>query len=290
MKFNGVMKAKPYQEKRIKFPVYVQPKLNGNRGVWNTWQGCFTTKNDNIIEGLPIATNLLSNISSQLCELLNDSTLKLDGELIHPTKSFNESSGIIRRKKDNISPENVDIAYHIFDYVSEEPFEVRTIKLKRLIKLFDLHPTLKLVKTKRIYNPEQADQAHLENNLKYEGTIYRDPKASYKSNRTLALIKRKDFFKLQAKIISFERGEGKYSNTLGALGVKVISMPFKFKLCIGSAFTVGSGLTDIERSMFWSNKAKYMGENIVVSFQSLSEYAIPNFPIYKGLINKMDLV
>ncbi len=281
MAFQGVMLAKKFNRKKITLPTFAQPKLDGVRAIWDTEDGCFYTRNGNLIEGVPSLTQYLKDLKHQILTTLNLGNVRLDGELM--LDNFNEVSGIVRRKSNNVSQEEATVRYHIYDYQSQLPYSERAGKLFWKLKLvFVPYPTITVVGFTKVVGLAQLDEAHLENNKNYEGTMYRCPHTPYEYKRSNALLKRKDFFALEAKPIAFHLGEGKYSATLGSIDVEVIKTTAQFARCLTKRFSVGSGLTDAMRETVWYNQSQYMQRTLIVKFQELSEYNIPRFPVFKG--------
>lgn len=76
-----VMLAKPFEEKRVSFPTYISPKLDGVRAFY--YKGEFYTRNRKQLKGLSHLKEVLAEHERRL-----DQSLWLDGELIVLIKSI----------------------------------------------------------------------------------------------------------------------------------------------------------------------------------------------------------
>jgi len=84
-------------------------------------------------------------------------------------------------------------------------------------------------------------------------------------------MKRKPVHTIDATIIGFERGLGKFRNTLGALIVRLDS---------GAQFSV-AGMNNVTRDEFWFFQKQSLGQVVTVAYDSLSEDGIPLKPRVK---------
>jgi DNA ligase-1 len=216
------------QYKKLKYPCYVQCKLDGFRMIYNTTTGKITTrqgKEYNIIKE-----------SGKLYEELQKlpKGLILDGELYTNKVNF-EELGVLRKTK-KLTKEELDnlckIEYHIYDLIDTKlVFEERIKKIKDLLidkyaKL--IHEKLIYVETFLVKNEEEIKNYHtifLEQG--YEGTMVRNKDSFYKiKQRSSDLLKYKDFQDSEFKIIDYTLEK----DTSGAdenLIVWVINVPVK---------------------------------------------------------------
>jgi ATP-dependent DNA ligase len=216
------------QHKKLKYPCYVQCKLDGFRMIYNTTTGKITTrqgKEYNIIKE-----------SGKLYEELQKlpKGLILDGELYTNKVNF-EELGVLRKTK-KLTKEELDnlckIEYHIYDLIDTKlVFEERIKKIKDLLidkyaKL--IHEKLIYVETFLVKNEEEIKNYHtifLEQG--YEGTMVRNKDSFYKiKQRSSDLLKYKDFQDSEFKIIDYTLEK----DTSGAdenLIVWVINVPVK---------------------------------------------------------------
>lgn len=112
-----------------------------------------------------------------------------------------------------------------------------------------------------------------------EGIMINIASAPYECKRTANLLKVKEMYTMDLKIIGFEEGlvGSKFEGTLGAIVVD-------YK---GHEVKVGSGYTDDERKFFWENKDDLIGRVIEVQYFEETEDTDGNlslrFPVYVQL-------
>lgn len=112
----GVMRAHSFEEKRIKhWPVAVEPKMDGFRGVWlNEQDPAIYTRSGNVMNP---AQGLANDINAALPSTSFDRGLiAIDGEVM--SGDFNKTSGDLRRKSASAD----DAVFHIFDVFRADVF------------------------------------------------------------------------------------------------------------------------------------------------------------------------
>jgi DNA ligase-1 len=89
----------------------------------------------------------------------------------------------------------------------------------------------------------------------YEGIMVKDPKAPYICKRNVGWLKIKPFIEVSLEVIGIEEGEpdGKYKGKLGALKCQGEDDGKEIEVF------VGSGISDIQRDLWWKNPALVMG-------------------------------
>lgn len=111
----------------------------------------------------------------------------------------------------------------------------------------------------------------------YEGLMINTAKGLYVTKRSDVLLKVKEMHTVDLKVAGFERGEGKYSGTLGALIVD-------YK---GHSVKVGSGYTDEDRDLIWAMQVGIIGRVVEVQYfeeSSNQDGGISlRFPVFKAL-------
>jgi DNA ligase-1 len=248
---------------KMKFPVNVQPKLDGYRMVYDS-ASCKmftrTGKEYTILEG----TKLHS-------ELKSIKGLVLDGELYCHSDFQFESYGVLRKKKLTKNDLTLidKIKYHIYDTISPGSFTERFGKLQKVIKNFK---HLELVKTVSCNDEEcinKINKEFVEQN--YEGSMIRNPKSLYVSSRSHDLLKNKLFDDAEFKVIGFE----KEIDTKGDGASPVV---WVCESSGGKTFKVASKGTREERTKLYENGRKYTGKMLTVQFFGLTADGIPRFP------------
>ncbi len=270
------MTAKKRLERKISYPIFMQTKLDGLRGVFCREKKKFYTRKGLLVEGLPSLTKELSQFNF---------VYNLDGEFLAEGMTFNEVNGIVRRKSANISPLESKITFYCFDIISNEVYSARRNYIQNVLSkatteakhLFYLSAVL--VKDKK-----EEEEIHKLHSKITEGSIYRTPEGLYQIGKCSQLLKRKDFKYLEVFITGLVEGKGRLKGSLGAFAVTFgDSMSFQNK----NKFTVGSGLTDSLRELYWRASRqgqKFKNRKIIIKYQELSEYGIPRFPIFKEFV------
>ena len=188
------------QKQKIKFPCYVQPKLDGFRNIYNTTMNKNTTRQGK--EFSIIAQS--GKLYEELCSLPKG--LILDGEFYTNKINF-EGLGVLRKTKKltNTEINNLQkIEYHIYDIIDTKlTFEQRNSLIKNLH--LENYEKLIYVPTFLVSSEKEIQQYHikfLEHG--FEGTMIRNSSGMYKEKfRSYDLLKYKDFQDGEFEIIDF---------------------------------------------------------------------------------------
>lgn len=262
------MLAHKYHEykHKIKFPVFVQPKLDGYRGIYNSSTNKIYTRTG----------KEFSNVDFLLEELKKLSISKdyiLDGELYNHSFKF-EDFGSLRKTKNK--HENIDIEYHVYDLIDlSNPNSLFADRLKLLKQLIKPNRSIKVVDTKIAENETDIDNMHkmfLEMN--YEGTMIRN-NAIYKKNfRSHDLLKLKNFDDSEYRIVGFEEEQDSLTNENLIIFICETNDLKQFK--------VGSKGTKLERKNLLDkvkkNPDEWIGKLLSVQYFGLTDKGIPRFP------------
>ena len=259
------MLAYDYKKKKncIKFPCYVQPKLDGVRavGVGNR----FYSRNW-------IQFPELNHIKDEMSKV--DTTLILDGELYTDDINFEAIVGLVR--KANKTPEEVEktkkIYYNVFDCIDKKlSFKDR---YKKLENFFSKHSFkyLKLVKTETC-DKEKDIETYLDKYIKegYEGVIMRNIEGRYEENtRSVELQKLKRFMDAEFKIIGYQTPTS---------GKEVGCVIWECETKEGNKFTVRPEGSYEERKKLYKEGKKNIGKLLTVRFQEYTKDKMPRFPV-----------
>jgi ATP-dependent DNA ligase len=217
------MLAQDYSKhkKKIKFPCFIQPKLDGYRMIFNT-----TTKSITTRQGKEFSIVKQSGILyKELCSLPGG--MILDGELYVHNNSF-ETLGILRKTKNLTETDKQNLAkieYHVYDIIdSKSPYHQRHTTLQTILK--DNFQMIKLVQTIQVNSDEEikTHHQHLVNEENYEGTMVRNKDGMYKEKyRSFDLLKFKDFMDSEFEIVdyTFEKDTSGADNNLIIWIIKV---------------------------------------------------------------------
>lgn len=251
------MLAKDYKKefKKVKFPCFAQPKLDGMR--------CLATSSTMTSrQNTPIDT--MSHIQTAL--RLAGIGEVLDGELYAHGLSFQENMKLIKKQR----VESTMVTYHVYDLVSDEPFEKRYAKLARLVEGVR---NVELVPTFVINNEEDLKRYHAKFlGEGYEGTIVRWGTQGYEVNkRSSGLLKYKDFLDVACEVIDVVPSERRPEQ-----GVAVC----RFEN--GNTFQCGMKFPHAEREEILRNKADYIGRTAELRFFEYTDDGMPRFPVCVG--------
>lgn len=248
--------------KHKRFPLYVQPKLNGMRCI--KAKGLFSRTGTPILS-VPLLQEGLFKVFP---------SMEFDGELYAHGMSFEENQAICRRSV-NIE-EDSRIQYHVFDVHTQDDFATR---LKYLQALFCVQGPSRvvLVPTTLVQNEnelkELANRYILEG---YEGIIIRNPHSGYEHKRSYNLLKHKPFKDTEAVVIDFIPGHGRLSGMLGALRGRLIAPEFESR-----TVDVGSGFDDFLREYIWKHRVSIEGKVFTLQYQEKTQHGVPRFPTFK---------
>lgn len=261
---------------KLQYPLYVQPKLNGVRALYN--DETFQSRDEHTWNYA-----VLQHLSKQLSNI--PPNVILDGELyVHgwPLQKINGAVSVNR-----IAPTQITslVQYHVFDCIVatdlDMPFSDRISFLHSLSSL-STALNVSVVSTHEVHSPSEADHfySHFKS-LDYEGMMYRDDVAygiesrcSNKENRWPILLKRKDWLDEDCEIIDTELGTGKYSSCVGSLTLRFPN---------GQQFSAGSGLSDMQRQIYMD--APPIGKFAKIKYEMLSAAGIPLKPTIEAILD-----
>ena len=261
------MLAHQYENKKkdIKFPCFVQPKLDGVRCVVVNYK--LYSRNGNRFPELPHIENEL--------KLFNSDNLILDGELYTDDINFEKIVGLVKKfKKSEEDEKNSEKIYlNVFDYIDNKlTYDQR---MKNLDDFFEKNKNMKYikqVKTEECIKEENIND-FLEKYTKegYEGLIIRNKKGKYEENsRSINLQKLKKFIDEEFEIIDY---------TTPDTGKEVGCVIWVCKTKEGKKFTVRPSGNYQERKILYRNAKKYIGKMLTVRYQELTNGKVPRFPV-----------
>jgi len=226
------MLAKPLDEKKLSFPCYISPKLDGIRAQY--YKGEFYTRNQNNVKGM-------SHLKEALAAL--PTGIHFDGELMVPGIPFQKSSGLIRSFN-----EVPDCCYYVFDmpYI-KEPQASRLTIAKLILKDISL-PKIKLVEHQIVNTRTEIYDKYKEYRAAgYEGAMVKSVHGLYENKRSNAWMKMKEVETYDVLCTGFFEGMGRLTGTLGGI---IVGLD-------GVAVRVGGGFSDRDRETIWSNRNEY---------------------------------
>jgi hypothetical protein len=201
----------------------------------------------------------------------------LDGELYTDTISFNTLNGLLKIQKK--TPEELEsvksVYFRLFDVMIDIGYETRV----KVLNYFKGEHT-KIIFSERVI---LEDSILLEKHNEYtkrgnEGLMIRLLGIPYENKRTNQLLKYKHFEDDEFELVGME--EDARGGMAGAFIAK-LNTPTTINGKTIDTFKVGLKNTQEECKEFWRNQSKYIGKQITVTYQNLSEYFIPRFPKLK---------
>lgn len=262
------MLAHKYSESKIRYPVYVQPKLNGIRATHI--RGIFQSRDEN---------NWDESVLPHLFTQLKGFQIPTDGELYRHEMSLQEINSRVAVKRTKPHDKVHVIQYHIFDLIIDSPFYQRAKAMAQLRNERRFNDAIQFVDTYLVHSQNEADYYYRRfRDVGFEGMMYRDPHAPYgfewncgnKENRWNCLLKRKEMQDDVATIIGFNEGEGQFVGALGS---------FELQYKNGTVFSAGSGLTPEQRFLYWKHQEQLLGLDVNFSYEMLSDGGTPLKPI-----------
>ncbi len=264
---------------RIPYPTYIQPKLNGIRGIYN--HGMFQSR-DEILWHPDVLTHLIHELLA--CTYPDQ---VLDGELyLHgwSLQKINGAVSINRKSPDTLTPQ---VEYHVFDLIDlNDPLQPFSARAQSLVDLANRLAYHKLVKVKvvptTLMDQQEAEFAYVNyRKAGYEGIMYRHPERPYgflencgnKDNRWTSLLKRKAWMDDEFEIVDFK-------TTIGEKGNRGFQLTCRTKQ--GVTFDVGSGMAVHEVDDCEQNSP--IGKQARVRYEMLSDGLIPLKPTLEAIL------
>lgn len=272
--------------KRIQFPCFVQPKLDGMRCVAVIENGKATLWSRT---RKPILT--VPHIVVALEERFAGMTLTLDGELYNHDyrNSFEDLISILRKDQPDTEGLHKLVEYHIYDLIGSSrrnvgvstPFKDRIYALVRIMDV-DYGP-LKLVKTLEVTSL-QALVEHYEAFLEqeYEGAMARNTHGCYDADkRSPHLQKMKPFEDHEFLVTGVNDGRGKDAGTAATFD---IAMPC---LCHGLGKLGGVGRARLKapyarRRELMQKPELWQGRALTVTMKRWTSDNVPYLPVAKS--------
>jgi len=238
---HDVMLAKLFESKRVRYPCFGSPKLDGVRAKFKN--GKFYSRNGHEYVGL-------NNLATELPSIDEE----FDGELIVPNVTFQVSSGQIR--SDNPTP---NAEFHMFEIpLYKGPF------IERLTLMDDLHligpHVLKVPHICLTSETEVHDFYAGCRKIGYEGAVIKPYDYEYKGTRSYDWMKMKPKENKDVIVTGVYEGKGKYAGQLGGVTVD-----------FNNGNSVGGGFSDKEREAYWLNPESIIGKCIEVSYMELTD-------------------
>lgn len=247
--------------KDIKFPCYVQPKLDGVRCIFR--DGVLTSRQGKVFPDMEHITTDLAGVD-----------LILDGELYSETLNFQEFVGLVRKKKHNAAEKVMlqQVKYWVYDCVNEKPFADR---FNDVYQLFNGQRTFEHVRRLATVQCERKEELKGFHDRFVaegsEGLIIRNAAGLYQlAARSKDLQKYKEFMDDEFVVTGYTDGEGSEKG----LVIWICETTDK------KTFHVRPRGTHEERGALFDKYADdFVGKKLTVRYQELTDDGIPRFPV-----------
>jgi len=288
------------KKKVITFPCFVQPKLDGLRCVSYATRTandaetavCLQSRTSAFFTGLPHIAAALRPYLSQ------HPSVVIDGELYTDQMPFEELAGLIKKKKitDSDVARLKKVKYHVYDIYDharqDMPYSERLAVLASAVRRCGCVANdtfsagvaaaaavaaaeVVLVRTEKVAALSDFRRLFAEFvEAGYEGIMLRNAAGVYRANyRSNDLQKYKEFMEEEYRIIDFKEGEGRDAG----------AVIWVCETADGKDFTARPRGTMQQRREWFNDGAKYIGKNLTVVYQELTEDGKPRFPVGKAL-------
>lgn len=243
------------------FPCFVQPKLDGTRCIGIPGKGLFSR----LRKSFPHMEHILAELHQLPPEII------LDGELYSSTLTFQEIVGLVKREtlRDGDAEKQRQIQFHVYDIVTDMPFQNRLANLKLLFQRNKFQHLI-LVPTEVCESEEKMKEKHAEYVAAgYEGIMLRTKQGAYKHSRSVDLLKYKEFFDDEYEVVGFDQGQG----------LEEGCVIWVCRTAEEKTFHCRPRGTRESRCELFQNGGEYIGKKLTVRFQELTDEGIPRFPV-----------
>lgn len=251
---------------KIKYPCFVQPKLDGYRGIFVPEKLTFVSRENKEFRNW-------RKINEYFYKVVETEGNILDGELyIHGLKPKDLAS--ILNKEGASIPDT--LRYVIYDAIPQpawdlqyydRPYEDRLKDLRGIVndQIADYSKVLDIA-TDTVHYPKELTELYREYLLAgYEGVIIRDIDGLYQWKRTTvkngAILRLKPFKTIDLKVTEIYEAKGGMAGKAGGIVVDYN----------GHAVGVGSGFDLPTREEMWNNKENYIGKIAEIKYLEVTE-------------------
>lgn len=262
-------------KKPLKFPVDVQPKLDGLRCTSYWEDGVIKLMSRNAkIDYIP------THIKEEVASLLPEGSV-LDGELYVHGMALQDINAISKKYREPDHPDypggTEQLEFVVFDgfhvECTDHPWSRRREDLEKLIDSWGGPDTVKvsLVKTETVHSQEELEAALKKfEEMGFEGVIIRMHDGPYRlGHRSRDLLKYKNFMDDEFEIVSHKEARGNDKGT-----VVWICQTKEDK-----QFEVRPKGTRKKRAEWFKQAESFYGKMLTVRFQQYTKDGIPQFPV-----------
>ena len=265
------MLAHPFDKRKhnITYPAIVQRKFDGVR--------CLAVLNrDNSVtlmsrkgKEFPHLNHIREDV-----EMNNrNRNLVLDGELYSDTLSFQELVGLVRRvtRKPGNDEQMLEVSLRVYDCISlnsEPDFRERYETIRQVT---DGATYLSLVENVTVANESEIHAAQAQFVEEgYEGAMVRNLTGAYRIGKRSADLQ---------KVKTFLDGEYTISGFVEGTGNEAGCVVWECQTPDGNTFRVRPRGTQEARRELFENGGDYVGQQLTVRYQELTDDGVPRFPV-----------
>ena len=265
------MLAHPFEKRKhnITYPAIVQRKFDGVR--------CLAKLNDDGTVTLMSRKGKefphLNHIREDVASNNSNANLVLDGELYSDTLTFQELVGLVRRVtlKEGNDQQMFEVSLRVYDCIdleNEVDFEGR---YETITEITNGATYLSLVENVSVSTESEIHAAQARFVAEgYEGAMVRNRLGAYAiGKRSANLQKVKTFMDSEYQIVGFTEGTG----------IEAGCVVWECQTPDGQTFAVRPTGTHEERKVLFENGDEYIGQQLTVKYQELTDEGIPRFPV-----------
>ena len=265
------MLAHPFTKRKhnINYPAIVQRKFDGVR--------CLARLNSDgtvtLLSRKGKEYPHLNHIKADVAANNSNTNLVLDGELYSDTLTFQELVGLVKRVtlKPGNDEQMLEVSLRVYDCVELNNEADFTDRYQTITNLTDGAEYLSLVENVRVSTESEIHAAQAQFVEEgYEGAMVRNLTGAYAiGKRSANLQKVKTFLDGEYPIVGFTQGTG------GETGCVM----WECQTPDGQTFTVRPRGTQEDRKVLFQNGSDYVGQQLTVRYQELTDGGVPRFPV-----------
>ena len=265
------MLAHPFDKRKhnINYPAIVQRKFDGVR--------CLAVLDSNgsvkLLSRKGKEYPHLYHIKVDVAANNSNTDLVLDGELYSDTLTFQQLVGLVKRVtlKPGNDQQMFEVSLRVYDCVDLNNEADFTDRYRTITNITNGAKYLSLVENVRVDNEDEihAAQARFVEEG-YEGAMVRNLTGAYAiGKRSANLQKVKTFLDGEYPIVGFTQGTG------GETGCVI----WECSTSDGQTFRVRPRGTQEDRKVLFENGSDYVGQQLTVRYQELTDDGVPRFPV-----------
>ena len=265
------MLAQKFSERgtKMKWPVWVQPKYNGQRMLFDGKEGWSRGGKKIIPEVIQHLVNALPKLDGHI----------LDGELMLPGNVLLQET--MKATKKYTPGVSETLVYMVYDVVAPDlKFSERHELVKKLVTGYTSPKAILLVPTHKAEDAAEVMTYHQQFvSQGFEGTMVRDDSEGYTiGQQSNQLQKYKDFVDAEFKIVDVVEGDGRFKGA--AVFVCETDKGVQFNC-------TPEGTMDHRRELF-TTRNKHIDKYLTIRYQELSKDGVPLFPVGVDVRDKKD--